>query len=123
MKKVVVGLGIFAMIFIAANALTQEATITLDACGEKKSAVTFSHEGHVAVADCTVCHHTAEGLTADSGVAVKKCTECHLNPENAETLCCSQMSVKKNPYHVNCIGCHKAQAAGPTKCAECHPKE
>ena len=34
----------------------------------------------------------------------------------------NQMSLKKNPFHINCVGCHKEQGAGPAKCDECHPK-
>jgi hypothetical protein len=32
------------------------------------------------------------------------------------------MSLKKNHYHINCVGCHKESGAGPAKCDECHPK-
>lgn len=122
MKKVIIGLGIIAVVCVAAMALAQEPTSTLDACGEKKSAVSFPHEAHAAVAECTACHHTNEGLVAGSDQKVDKCTVCHLNPEKAETPDCGSMSSKKNPYHINCVGCHKTEAKGPTKCAECHPK-
>ena len=38
------------------------------------------------------------------------------------------MSQKKNPYHINCVPCHKEAVAkdeaskAPTKCNQCHPK-
>ena len=32
------------------------------------------------------------------------------------------MSLKKNPFHMVCIDCHKEQAKGPTKCDDCHKK-
>jgi hypothetical protein len=69
------------------------------------------------------CHHTNEGLTADSGGEVEKCTACHLDPEDAATPSCSEMSPKKNPYHLNCMGCHKTEGKGPTKCDDCHAKK
>jgi hypothetical protein len=97
--------------------------IILDGCGEKKSAVAFPHAAHLELTECTTCHHTAEGLTADSGTEVKSCKSCHLNPEDAATPSCSEMSLSKNPYHKLCISCHKEQAKGPAKCNDCHPKE
>jgi hypothetical protein len=33
-----------------------------------------------------------------------------------------EMSLKKNPFHMVCIDCHKAETKGPTKCDDCHPK-
>jgi hypothetical protein len=35
----------------------------------------------------------------------------------------AEMSMKTNPLHVTCLGCHKEEAKkGPTKCNECHVK-
>ena len=117
-----IGLGIVALLIAVAPiaAETPDAT-TIDDCVSKKSAVDFPHAAHFEVTECTTCHHTDEGLTADSGEA-QPCGECHTSPEAAETPACSQMSLKKNPYHINCVGCHKEQEAGPAKCDECHPK-
>ena len=123
MKKVLTVIGIVAVVGLSSMVLAQEETFTLDACGEKKAAVTFPHATHAEVAECQACHHSNEGLTADSDQKVEKCTACHLKPEKAETPDCASMSAKKNPYHINCIGCHKTEAKGPTKCNDCHPKE
>lgn len=118
-----IGLGIVALL-IAVAPIAAEApeSTTIDDCVSKKSAVEFPHAAHFEVTECSTCHHTQEGLTADSGEAVKPCGECHTSPEAAETPDCSQMSLKKNPYHITCVGCHKEQGAGPAKCDECHPK-
>jgi len=119
------GLGIVAMLFavvVMAGEVPDAATI--DDCVAKKSAVEFPHAAHVEAAECTACHHTDEGLTADSagGMEVQACGACHTTPEEATTPECSQMSMKKNPFHINCVGCHKESSSGPTKCDDCHPK-
>jgi hypothetical protein len=118
----IIGLGIVALL-VAVSPIVAQApeTVTIDDCVSKKSAVEFPHAAHFEVTECTTCHHTDEGLTADSGTA-QACGECHVSPEAAETPECSQMSMKKNPFHINCVGCHKEQAAGPSKCDDCHPK-
>ena len=123
MRKVLVLLGISALV-IAASGLMVVAgdTITIDGCANKKSAVVFPHKAHEGLTECSTCHHTQEGLTADSEEAVEECISCHLEPEVDGTPRCGEMSLKRNPYHINCVGCHKEQSAGPTKCDECHPK-
>jgi len=69
---------------------------------------------------------TAETV-ADMEVAL--CSSCHLEPEEAETPSCKEKSTKKNPFHISCVGCHKAakkenaETTAPTKCNACHPKE
>jgi hypothetical protein len=119
------GLGFVAMLFavVVVAGEAPEAT-TIDDCVAKKAAVEFPHAAHYEVTECTTCHHTSEGLTADTtgGMEVQACGACHTTVEEATTPECSQMSLKKNPFHINCVGCHKEEAAGPTKCNECHPK-
>lgn len=130
MQKWLVGLAVAVMVLIvvgAASAATPaEApeSITLDACMNKKAAVQFPHKAHWELTECTTCHHTSEGLTADSDMTVEPCSACHLEPEAAETPDCTQMSLSKNPFHVNCVGCHKesGKESAPTKCDDCHPK-
>jgi hypothetical protein len=105
-------------------------TILIDECAKKKAPVEFPHKAHFEFTDCVTCHHTSEGLTAETvaSMEVQKCGACHIEPEKAETPACGEMSAKKNPYHINCIGCHKeavaknAEAKAPTKCNDCHPK-
>lgn len=96
--------------------------VKIDAAAKKQPGVTFPHAEHVKGVDsCDTCHHTNKGLTAKSDKDVKKCSSCHLNPkDNAPSM--SEMSPKKNPFHVLCVGCHKEQGKGPTVCKECHAK-
>lgn len=119
------GLGIVAML-VAGIVIAGEMpeTVTIDDCADKKAAVEFPHAAHFEVTECTTCHHTSEGLTADTvgGMEVQACGACHTTPEEATTPECSQMSLKKNPFHISCVGCHKEAGAGPQKCDECHPK-
>lgn len=116
------------VVVFAVTAKEAPEKITLDDCVAKKSAVEFPHAAHMALGDCTVCHHTQEGLEAGSDTVVKPCSECHTDPEKAETPQCSQLSLKKNPFHITCINCHKEKAADfpdktlPVKCDGCHPK-
>jgi hypothetical protein len=105
--------------------------IVIDACGEEKAPVAFPHKAHFEFAACVDCHHTSEGLTAETvaDMTVETCFSCHAEPEDAETPKCSEKSTKKNPYHIRCVGCHKeykkehADTTAPTKCNACHPKE
>lgn len=118
-----------ALVALAEDAKVPE-TITIDDCAKKKAAVEFPHKAHFAVTDCVTCHHTSEGLTLETvaDMTVATCGSCHNEPEKAETPKCSEMSAKKNHYHIGCIGCHKehkaenADTKAPTKCNDCHPK-
>jgi hypothetical protein len=99
--------------------------VTIDTCKVKKSAVVMNHKLHVdKKIACTDCHHTNKDLKAGVDQEVKKCSACHLKPEKPETLNCTDMGLKKNAFHVNCIDCHKKDAAkkAPTKCDDCHKK-
>lgn len=124
MKKTTV-LILLALVAVATLALAAQQPpdeVVIDAAADKQSAVTFPHAAHVErVADCTTCHHTSEGLTMESAVEVETCSACHLDPEEGVPGM-REMSLKKNPFHVQCVDCHKAEEAGPTKCFDCHPK-
>jgi cytochrome c553 len=45
----------------------------------------------------------------------KGCKKCHGDKVEKITL-------DKDSAHKLCVECHKAEAKGPTKCAECHKK-
>ncbi|MFO7655415.1 MAG: cytochrome c3 family protein [Candidatus Krumholzibacteriia bacterium] len=135
MRKIVLTLASSAIIlssFLVAFAQELPETVVLDACADKRAPVTFPHQAHVELTECTTCHHTSEGLTAENcaEMEVMTCTSCHLKPEEGVPDC-SSMSLTKNAYHINCVGCHKESikaapegttVAAPTKCDECHPK-
>lgn len=124
MRKSLLVLSFGIVVALSAVVVMAEApeNITLGGCADKKAAVEFPHAAHYELTECSTCHHTQEGLTADSEEAVEACISCHLEPEVEGTPRCGEMSVKKNPYHIKCIGCHKEQDAGPATCDECHPK-
>ncbi len=118
-------LALAAVALFAATAKEAPETATLDQCMKKQPAVTFTHNAHTELTECTTCHHKQEGLTADSDIEVTRCVECHLEPAEADTPSCTELSLKKNPYHILCVNCHKESGkdAAPTKCAGCHVKK
>jgi predicted CXXCH cytochrome family protein len=61
----------------------------------KQGNVTFKHDTHAKVA----------------------CAKCH-GPGEAKAI----GKMEKEKAHALCQGCHKAEAKGPQKCAECHKK-
>lgn len=89
-------------------------------CGDKKPPVKFPHAKHVKTLKekgmkCKTCHHKKG--------KVKTCStkECHGKPQKGLKTC-SDKSMKKNPFHKQCVGCHKKLKKGPKKCKECHKK-
>lgn len=88
---------LFAALAIAVTAVAATAPagpITLPA---KNGNVTFNHKTHATVS-CDKCHATAAGGGKIEGFHAKE------------------------KAHATCLDCHKAEAKGPTKCAECHKK-
>jgi hypothetical protein len=84
-----------AALTAAGIAVAAEAPTTPIVLTAKNGNVTFNHKAH----------------------ATLKCDDCHAKgvPQKQEPL-------GKDKAHGVCIECHKAQAKGPTKCAECHKK-
>lgn len=119
-SAIIVGI-LAAFTSFASQAAPPEHT-TIDDCVIKKSAVEFPHAAHFELAECSTCHHTQEELTKETSDSTKPCAQCHNEPETAATPSCSQSSLKKNNFHINCVDCHKEQKSGPTKCNDCHPK-
>lgn len=118
--------GVASMV-VAKTAKEAPETVKIDDCVAKKAAVDFPHGKHVKL-ECKACHHDQPALKAGTDEMVKPCGACHVAPEKAETPKCSEMSASKNPFHITCVGCHKAEVAKdatkkmPVKCDECHPK-
>jgi len=125
----IMALSAVALVAYAATEVPEN--ITIDGCKDAKSAVEFPHKAHFEFATCVDCHHTTEGLTAENAATmeVASCGSCHNAPEKEGTPVCSDKSLKTNPYHINCVTCHKAdkkenaETKAPTKCTACHPKE
>lgn len=133
MRKLFVTLAVVCLVLAgvslvsAATAKEAPKDITISDCQAKQPAVAFPHGKHQAL-DCKTCHHTQADLKAGTDTVVQKCKDCHVAPEKAETPKCSEMSMTKNPFHISCVGCHKAEVAKnaakplPVKCADCHKK-
>ena len=105
----------------------------------KMGIVMFDHKKHFAAKPdgygiaCGECHHDKDGKPrADlkEGDTVEGCIDCHSKPGkpkkekgmSKEDWDAMQLEYYYGAMHENCIGCHKENNAGPTKCAECHPK-
>ncbi len=133
MKKLLAPFAVAVLVFgvasvvVAKTAKEAPDSITIADCQAKKAPVVFPHGKHVKL-ECKTCHHTQEALKAGTDEVVPTCGSCHNTPEKAETPKCSEMSAAKNPFHISCVGCHKAELAKdatkkmPVKCEECHPK-
>lgn len=100
MKKSIICSAAFTLVFgfaVASNAVAQNKApdvIILKTEAAKKPA-TFPHAKHVAgKITCDTCHKSAD-FPADKKWSLKN-------------------------GHALCLGCHKAQEKGPTKCADCH---
>lgn len=105
MKKFLVLLivvGVFGTALVAIAADKGPAEIKLDQA--KMGTVTFPHEAHQGLMDCTTCHHTG---------GFETCHSCH-NGDDAPK--------SKDAFHASCKDCHKKEGKGPTKCKECHVK-
>jgi len=94
--------------------------VVVKACAKKKKPVTFSHVKHAKglKIKCASCHHKKD----KKGKKAFSCSSasCHAGKAKGKVPGCAEMSKKKNPYHIQCIGCHKKDKKGPTKCKGCH---
>jgi hypothetical protein len=94
----------FAALFAAAALAVATVAIAAAVPGPvslpaKPGNVTFNHDTHKALA-CTACHPDATGGPI-AGIGKQ---------------------IDKDKAHALCLDCHKKEAKGPTKCAECHKK-
>lgn len=116
----VLAVGVLGVVAVAAVQIPE--TVTLDKAKNKQAPVVFTHKSHAEKYACSTCHHTQKELKAEANIQVIPCSQCHLDPEKPETPSMREMSLSKNPFHKLCIDCHKKEAKGPAKCAECHKK-
>ena len=79
--------------------------------GSKQGTITFGHKPHEDRIECMKCHHEMEDPKGEA----QSCRDCH-NPQATDTF------GAKKAFHLQCLGCHKEEAKGPTKCAGCHKK-
>ncbi len=92
MKKIATFL---AAALLATAAAAAGAPTTPNTLTAKNGNVTFNHKTH----------------------AAQKCETCHATPAGGKIE-----GFGKDKAHALCIECHKKEAKGPTKCADCHKK-
>lgn len=115
-RRLIAGLIVIGGVGLVVGGLSAKAppkTVTIDKCKNKKSGVAFNHEAHAKKQKiaCKTCHHKGTGKT---------CYSCHKGKAKDKTPGCAEMSMKKNPYHITCVGCHKKNGKGPKTCKKCH---
>jgi len=126
-KALVLVVALFVLVAGASIAFAHHGpeNVVIKAAQKKQAPVPFSHGKHATklVKSCDTCHHTQKGLTAESAEEkkVQKCSTCHLDPK-AGVPSMREMSMTKNPFHIVCVDCHKAEKKGPTACTKCHVK-
>ena len=69
----------------------------------KMGKVTFDHNKHQQVDDCSSCHHTGDNT---------QCKSCHGTDKKIPSA--------KTAFHNQCKGCHSESKLGPTSCKGCH---
>jgi Class III cytochrome C family len=109
-------LGVTGVVVGGLEAKTAPKVIVIDKCKSKRSGVTFKHAFHVKTikVKCKTCHHNKGKVKTCSG------SGCHKGKAKGDRPGCAELSLKKNPYHIACIGCHKKRGKGPKKCKQCH---
>ncbi len=91
--------------------------VTIKACQKTKPPVAFPHEAHAKKGKiaCKTCHHKGDEKACSSA-------GCHAGKAEGKRPGCAETSMTKNPYHVQCVNCHKKENKGPKACAQCHKK-
>jgi len=92
--------------------------------GAPMGGVKFDHKAHVTAAKkCDTCHHASKPEKANAAPN-QACTDCHTKTATAPMKTKLQLAFHNPAANAGvCIDCHKAQAKGPAKCADCHKKE
>jgi hypothetical protein len=72
----------------------------------EKGTVIFTHEKHMELFECNICHHTGDE---------EKCKNCHNKDSNH--------LIARIAYHKQCLQCHQLLLQGPKKCQECHQRK
>jgi hypothetical protein len=99
MKTTFFSLFVAVAVAFASSAFAAEAPAAAVKLPAKPGAVTFQHKTHASV----------------------KCTECHAD-EKGGAIEGFGKTVNKDKAHAKCQACHKKEAKGPQKCADCHKK-
>lgn len=118
---IILALAIMGATFAFAQAKKAPETVILK--GAPMGGVKFDHKAHVTAAKkCDTCHHASKPEKA-STTPNQACQDCHTKTAVAPMKTKAQAAFHNATATAGvCIDCHKTQAKGPTKCAECHQK-
>ncbi len=123
---------LFVLPAAAMNTDDAPVSVTIDYLVELYEAVSFDHQTHSEMYDCSSCHHH----TAGTGTQNETCKKCHAASGSSVDVSCSGCHKEKTSsldtavYHIDkpdltgalhlqCVGCHRSEN-GPTGCRECH---
>jgi hypothetical protein len=104
MKKMLVLFAVVAVVTVSGFAAVAADAPGMVTYESKMGNVSFDHDKHKGLGECSVCHHTGDQVG---------CKTCHGVDAKAPNA--------KKAYHKQCKDCHKEQG-GPTKCKGCHVK-
>ncbi len=115
-------------------------SVTIESLQELYEPVTFDHQTHSDMYDCSACHHHTTGTRTQSNTCKKchaasgatddvSCSGCHkdkispIDPARKDTLDNTIYHIDKpnlkGALHLQCLGCHTSEN-GPTGCQDCH---
>ena len=123
---------LFALPVSSMNVDDAPVSVTIDYLVKLYEAVSFDHQTHSEMYNCSSCHHH----TAGTGTQNETCKKCHAvsgasgdvscsgcHKEKTSTLDTSIYHIDKHnltgALHLQCVGCHRSEN-GPTGCQECH---
>ena len=123
-RRLFVALSVIAMMGIGLVVAAKDppTTTNIPKCGKTKGPVSFNHKKHVKdyKIACSHCHHLAADKKQKKD-AYKPCAACHSGKAGGKKKSgCAEKSLKKNTYHLQCVGCHKKLKKGPRGCRKCH---
>ncbi len=116
------------------------ATVTIGYLQELYETVSFDHQTHSEMYECSSCHHHTTG----TGTQSETCKMCHAAARASDEVSCSGCHIHKKTsassaansttdtarYHIDkpslkgalhlqCLGCHRSEN-GPVGCQDCH---
>lgn len=124
MRSALALVGGLIVIFTVSWAWPQEDVIVFKGDGKKsleRPAVSFPHEKHAQVVECTGCHHDYDIYGVNKGSEGQKCSDCHGNPSVQNPI------PLQRAFHEQCLSCHERVHARqgrslPVMCGQCHVK-
>lgn len=109
-------------VFLGTWAWSQDEVIVFEKGGGKavqRPGVSFPHEKHAQLVECTRCHHDYDAYGVNKGSEGQKCADCHGNPSVTNPV------PLQRAFHDQCLSCHERLHARegrnlPVMCGQCH---